>query len=84
EIGHAIGLQHSAIDGTVMFPAALRRSGPGTGVLLPDDIARVRAVYGEGVGSVTPLFVVPEATSALLVAAVAAGLACRARRRPAG
>ena len=85
EIGHAIGLTHSAIDGTVMFPAALRRNGPGTGILLADDIARVRAVYGEGVGSVTPLsLVVPEVSAALLAATGIAGLACRGRRRRTG
>ena len=60
EIGHAIGIGHSTIDGAVMFPAALRRMGPGTGILTPDDIAAVQAIYGAGVGSVTPLIAVPE------------------------
>ena len=85
EIGHAIGLVHSNIAGTVMFPAALRRNGPGTGILLADDIARVRAVYGEGVGSVTPLTsLVPEGSAAVLAAVGIGGVACRGRRRRAG
>lgn len=64
EIGHAIGIGHSTIDGAVMFPAALRRMGPGTGILTPDDTAAVQARYGAGVGSVTPLIAVPEPAGA--------------------
>lgn len=65
EIGHAIGIGHSTLAGTVMNPAALRRMGPGTGILLPDDIAAVQAIYGAGVGSVTVL--VPEPAGGLIV-----------------
>ncbi len=78
EIGHAIGIGHSTLPGTVMNPAALRRMGPGTGVLLPDDIAAVQAIYGAGVGSVTAL--VPEPFSAFLALLAAAGGLARPRR----
>lgn len=68
EIGHTLGIGHSTIAGAVMFPAALRRSGPGTGILTPDDIAAVQAIYGQGVGSVTPLLaLVPEPMSILVL-----------------
>ena len=59
-----------------MYRAALRRMGPGTGLLSQDEIDGVRAIYGEGVGSVTPI---PEPTVAVLVAWGAIGLACRRR-----
>lgn len=83
EIGHAIGIGHSTIDGTVMFPAALRRMGPGTGVLLPDDIAAVQAIYGAGVGSVTALVPEPGALAAL-GGAMLVMLGCLPARRQAG
>lgn len=73
EIGHAIGIDHSLIEGTVMYRAALRRMGPGTGILHSDDIAAVRELYGEGVGSVTPL---PEPLGAVLAALAVLGVAC--------
>lgn len=78
EIGHAIGIDHSTIDGAVMFPAALRRMGPGTGILTPDDTAAVRAIYGAGVGSVTTL--VPE-PSAVVLALLAIGRLMPQRRK---
>ncbi|MEO0530793.1 MAG: matrixin family metalloprotease [Planctomycetota bacterium] len=80
EIGHSLGIAHSTIDGTVMFPAALRRNGPGTGILLPDDIAALRAIYGAGIGSVTPL--IPE--PACLVLGLLATLGWLPARRRAG
>lgn len=80
EIGHSLGIDHSEFDGAVMFPAALRRNGPGTGLLTADDIAAVRAIYGTGIGSVTTL--VPE-PSAVLLASIALALQSRrwTRRR---
>jgi hypothetical protein len=65
EIGHALGLGHSDIAEATMFPAAPRRRGPGTGMLHPDDIAGIRAIYGAGVGSVTQI---PEPATAALLA----------------
>lgn len=77
EIGHAIGIGHSDLAGTVMNPAALRRMGPGTGILTADDIAGVQAIYGVGVGSVTTL--VPE-PSAIVLALLALGHTSHRRR----
>ena len=61
-----------------MFPAALRRMGPGTGILTPDDIAAVHAIYGSGIGSVTPL--VPE-PGTVLASSLALLVGLPARRR---
>jgi hypothetical protein len=66
EIGHALGLDHSLDTNAVMYPTFHRMNGPGTGFLTPDDIAGIRAIYGAGVGSVTPLSV-PEPASVVLV-----------------
>jgi hypothetical protein len=66
-----------------MFWIFARYSGVGTGQLLPDDIAGVRAIYGAGEGSVTPLGV-PEPTTWLLItnlATVATLFRRSARRR---
>lgn len=79
EIGHAIGLAHSTTSESTMWPAAPRRSGPGTGMLWPADIAGVRAIYGEGIGSVTPLFIIPEPRTVMLVALAAFGVGCPRR-----
>lgn len=68
EIGHSLGIEHSELDGAVMFPAALRRNGPGTGLLTADDIAAVRAIYGTGVGSVTTLVPEPSGLAGALLA----------------
>ncbi|MEO1498227.1 MAG: matrixin family metalloprotease [Planctomycetota bacterium] len=80
EIGHAIGLAHAMTAESAMWFAAPRRSGPGTGMLWEADIAGVRAIYGEGVGSVTPLMVVPEPAT-LVAACGAVALAFGLRRR---
>jgi hypothetical protein len=55
EIGHTLGLGHTDVLGATMYPVFRRFNGPGTGFLGADDIAGIRAVYGAGQGSVTPL-----------------------------
>lgn len=56
EIGHTLGLEHESIEDAIMNPILRGRfTGLGSGELLPDDIAGIRAIYGEGAGSVTPL-----------------------------
>jgi hypothetical protein len=58
EIGHALGLDHQppAARNAIMNPQyGGRFHGLGTSFLLPDDVAGIRALYGSGVGSVTPL-----------------------------
>ncbi|MEN0111821.1 MAG: matrixin family metalloprotease [Planctomycetota bacterium] len=79
EVGHTLGIGHSTLPGTVMYRAALRRSGPATGLLTPDDVAAVQSLYGAGVGSVTPLAAIPEPMAAALVASVTLGWLCRRR-----
>jgi hypothetical protein len=68
ELGHALGLGHSAVVGSVMEPfyAGTRRT------LHADDIAGIQALYGA----------VPEPSS--LVCAVLGGLMLMARRRAGG
>lgn len=79
EIGHALGLTHSSIPGVNMYWIFKRHSGPGTGMLFPDDIAAIRSVYGAGVGSVTPLSAVPEPAAGSLLAILLAGSLVAAR-----
>jgi hypothetical protein len=43
-----------------------RGAGPGTGALHADDIDGIRAIYGSGVGSVTPLLV-PEPAAWIMI-----------------
>lgn len=81
EIGHTLGIDHTSIEGAVMNPMALRRMGPGTGVLTADEVAAVQAIYGVGVGSVTPLFRVPEPAAAFLALLATAGWLSSPRRR---
>jgi len=77
ELGHSLGLDHSLLNTAVMFPTFLRMQGLGTGHLTNDDIAGVRAIYGAGKGSVTPL---PEPASLVLVGfAISVVLATRLR-----
>lgn len=79
EIGHALGLDHSFDPNAVMYPTFHRMDGLGTGFLTADDIAGIQAIYGAGMGSVTPL---PEpATISLVVTAIVIGGLLARRRR---
>jgi hypothetical protein len=73
EFGHALGLGHSAVVGSVMEPvyAGARRT------LHADDIAGIRAIYGARV--VTPP--VPEPASLLLFGAALGGYGWMRRRK---
>lgn len=72
EIGHALGLTHSSLPGVNMYWIFKRHTGPGSGTLLPDDIAAIQSVYGAGMGSVTPLSqAVPEPSAIALVGLLA-------------
>lgn len=81
ELGHALGLAHTSIREANMYPVFRRHTGPGSGWLHPDDIAGIHAIYGEGVGSVAPLFHVPEPSTWVLLAVGGIGI-LRLRRRP--
>jgi len=61
-----------------MFWIFTRYTGLGTGQLFSDDIAGIRAIYGEGVGRVTPL-PAPEPTTWFLALVAAMIWTCRAR-----
>lgn len=81
EAGHAIGLQHSADGSGIMGSVFLVFGSMSDADLLPSDIAAIRALYGAGTGSVTPLadpVVTPEPSSLILVAS---GLGYLLRRR---
>ena len=67
ELGHSLGLHHTSIPSANMYWIFQRSSGLGTASLHPDDIAGIQAIYGAGVGSVTPLIVVPESSTGLLL-----------------
>ena len=43
EIGHALGLKHSNVKGSIMWPTAKK----GTPTLHSDDINGIRSLYGE-------------------------------------
>lgn len=77
EIGHALGLSHIDSADAVMNPVHGFRFGETQPFLMPADIAAVQALYGSGVGSVTPI---PEPSTMVLVAAGA--IAALVRRRP--
>jgi hypothetical protein len=55
ELGHSLGLGHSGLDEANMYWIFNRSSGLGTAELHNDDITGIRAIYGAGTGSVTPL-----------------------------
>ncbi len=68
ELGHSLGLDESEDPTSNMYYIFTRYNGPGTGASLkPDDIAGIQAIYGAGVGSVTPLSV-PEPSTTILAA----------------
>jgi hypothetical protein len=67
ELGHSLGLGHTNIPEANMYWIFRRAAGPGTGMLHDDDIAGIRSIYGSGVGSVTPLLIVPEPAAWLLL-----------------
>jgi hypothetical protein len=81
EIGHTLGLNHTDVVGANMYWIFHRFSGPGTGQLFPDDIAGIQAIYGAGVGSVTPLAVPEPAACALVLLGCAWFLTSRSARR---
>jgi Matrixin len=72
EVGHTLGLHHTDVVGANMYWIFHRFAGPGTGELFPDDIAGIRAIYGAGVGSVTPLAVPEPATWVIFIATILA------------
>lgn len=78
EVGHILGLLHNDIAGTNMYWIFHRFPGLGYGQLYPDDMSRIRSLYGAGVGSVTPI---PEPTSIVLTAVGALGCLPIRRRR---
>jgi hypothetical protein len=79
EIGHTLGLGHSADSTANMYWIFHRFAGLGTGELFPDDIAGIQSIYGAGVGSVTPLAIPEPATVVLMAIALAWSIARRGR-----
>ena len=55
ELGHSLGLGHSASDAANMYWIFNRTTDLGTAFLDQDDIDGIHAIYGAGIGSVTPL-----------------------------
>ena len=51
EIGHNLGLDHSNVRGSVMWPRIIRRPPDFVLKLQPDDVRRIQALYGAGTGS---------------------------------
>ncbi len=85
EIGHTIGLRHTNVPEANMYWIFKRHTGPGSGMLHPDDISRIRAIYGPGVGSVTPLssqIPEPGSRATLLLALLTSGWILRAQSCP--
>jgi hypothetical protein len=80
EVGHTLGLHHTDDVGANMYWIFHRFAGPGTGQLFPDDMAGIRAIYGAGVGSVTPLHVPEPITLLLGFMAMVSWFASRAAR----
>jgi hypothetical protein len=80
EIGHALGLAHTDNSQANMYWIFTRRAGPGTGALHADDVAGIRAIYGSGVGSVTPMLVPEPGGWTLVVFALLSRFAAVRRR----
>ncbi len=78
EVGHILGLDHSAVVGSNMYWIFHRFSGLGTGQLFPSDIASIQSIYGIGVGSVTPI---PEPSACFLLATALMSVLPVRRRR---
>lgn len=78
ELGHTLGLGHDPNPEANMHWIFIRREGPGTGALHFSDIAGIQAIYGAGVGSVTPLGSVPEPSGMIII--VSAAVLCFAGR----
>ena len=51
EIGHNLGLDHSNVRGSVMWPRIIRRPPDFVLKLQPDDVRRIQALYGAGTGT---------------------------------
>ena len=80
EIGHTLGLGHTAVEGANMYWIFRRTAGLGTASLHEDDIAGIQTLYGTAPGSVTPLpFPVPEPASWILAGWLASALSIRRR-----
>jgi hypothetical protein len=79
ELGHTLGLGHTNISEANMYWIFRRTQGLGDGWLHPDDIAGVRAIYGAGVGSITPLLIPEPATGFMMLVALTALLTMRRR-----
>lgn len=86
ELGHTLGLGHSANSNANMYWIFTRYEGLGTGALHADDIAGIQAIYGAGVGSVTPLAPEPASWVLALLAAttILFGRGLRSRRSGSG
>ena len=51
ELGHNLGLDHSNVRGSVMWPSIIRRPSNFDLKPQPDDVRRIQALYGAGTGS---------------------------------
>lgn len=82
ELGHAVGLTHIEGQPAIMNPSypQQRFMGLGSAFLFKADIEQIQALYGAGVGSVTPASPTPEPTTLVLTAFGLAGIAYRRSR----